>query len=83
MLDSIECVVVVGLSVVSGWMKRRNMINLLADEAVTNARVKTAHHSRARKLSHALPHAVRLQLEEVLVHVAWSGLGSTLGGPLL
>ena len=36
-----------------------------------------------RQLCHALPHAVRLQLEEVLVHVAWLGLGLTLtlGGP--
>ena len=34
------------------------------------------------QLCHALPHTVRLQLEEVLVHVAWLGLGLTLGGPL-
>ena len=35
-----------------------------------------------RQLCHALPHTVRVQLEEVLVHVAWLGLGLTLGGPL-
>ena len=34
------------------------------------------------QLCHALLHTVRLQLEEVLVHVAWLGLGLTLGGPL-
>ena len=46
---------------------------------------KTASLLTTRELCHALPHTVRLQLEEVLVHVAWSGLGLvdlTLGGPL-